>query len=157
MRSLVLHYLFYLCKFFAVGYIFYRLGRKFHAPDPYWHYLIPIWNYIILCRCTRLSKYYAVFYHVLYFVATMILFLGESLNEPALLNIWVCLFIMCIMLEAEIFGRLAQRLNKDFWLYGFSGFVAYFPLILLVLAKEQPVEEIPKQLPPASRGDYRIY
>jgi len=158
MKSLVLHYLFYMSKFLTVGYIFYRLGKKFHAPNPYWHYLIPVWNYMILCRCTNISKYYAIVYHLFYFAATLVMVYGESLNEPALVNIWICLFIMCIMLEAEIFGRMAQRLNKDFWLYGFSGFIAYFPLVILVMSKEQPVREHPgSNKPPTTKGDYPIY
>ncbi|MCX7780650.1 MAG: hypothetical protein N2491_07020 [Negativicutes bacterium] len=157
-KSLVLYYAFYIAKFFSVGYIFYRLGRKFKATNPFWHYLIPVWNYVILCRCTNTSSKYAVAYHVLYFLAVVAQLASEILKEPALINIWLALFVMCIMLEAEIFGQMAVRLKKDFWLYGFSGFAAYFPLIFLIIAKSQPETEVPK--PPSrmpTKGEYPLY
>lgn len=157
-QSLAMYYAFYITKFLAVGYIFYRLGRKFHAPNPFWHYLIPVWNYVILCGCTNTSRKYAVSYHILYFLSVAAQLASEALREPALINIWLSLFMMCIILEAEIFGNLAVRLKKDFWLYGFSGFAAYFPLIFLIISKSQPEGEYPKpSLPTAPKGDYRVY
>lgn len=158
MKSLLLHYAFYFTKLITIGYIFFRLGKKFNAPNPFWHYLVPVWNYVILCRCTQLSTGYAIGYNLLYFSASIVMYIGETLEEPGLVNIWLCLFIMAIMLEAEIFGRMAQRLNKDFWLFGFSGFAAYFPLVFLVLAKEGQQGQPPADLkPPAGKSDYPIY
>lgn len=158
MKSLGMYYLLHVSKFLAVSYIFYRLGKKFHAPNPFWHYLIPVWNYIILCRCTNTSKTYAISYNILYFLAATTQIAGETLNEPALVNIWAALVAMCIIIEAEIFGNIAVKLKKD-WAYGFSGFAAYFPLIFLVLAKTEPVQDlpVPKSLPPADKGDYPVY
>ncbi|SDF21835.1 hypothetical protein [Sporolituus thermophilus] len=157
-KALVWHYAIHLAKLFTVGYIFYRLGKKFHATNPYWHYLIPIWNYVILCRCARISPYYAVGYHAAYFAASVLRLVAEYLKEPALANIWLCLFILCILAEAEIFGNLAERLKKDFWLYGLSGFMAYFPLALLVLSKNEPEEALRAQPPlPDNRSDYHVY
>lgn len=158
MESLGMYYLFHGSKFLAVSYIFYRLGKKFHAPNPFWHYMIPIWNYLILCRCTNTSKYYAIGYNILYFLAAVAQIVGQLQNEPALVNIWAALMAMCIILEAEILGAMAVKLNKD-WVYGFSGFLAYFPLIFLILAKTEPASSTPpiNPLPPANNGDYPVY
>lgn len=156
MKIFVGYYALYLCKMVAISYILYRLGKKFGAQNPCWHYFVPVLNYIILCRCAGVPRYYAIGYHVAYFAGSIVQLFAENLRQPALINIWISLFFICIMLETEIFGRMALRLQKSFW-YGLSGFLAYFPLIFLVLSKRQPVADDYKPSLPPRKSDYQVY
>src|SRR5215470_5887278 len=77
-----------------VGYIIsctvlWRIGKKFQKDD-FLSYCVPIYNSILLCRCAGVSSWHtaALFVPVVGFGAV----------------VW-------------IFGNIARRMGKNFWLY----------------------------------------
>lgn len=118
------------------AYVLYRVGRKFRR-DSYPRYLIPVYNLILLCRCADLPGAYVVLLLAPGTVALAGVLLGILLTGPfagvALLPLLHPLaWLVAAGAHTVLWGRIAQRLGKDFWLWGIL--VAFFWLPLLVLA-----------------------
>lgn len=118
------------------AYVLYRVGRKFGLGG-YPRYLIPVYNLILMCRCAELPGIYVVLLLAPGAVALAGVLLGILLTGPfagvALLPLLHPLaWLVAAGAHTVLWGRIAQRLGKDFWLWGLL--VAFFWLPLLVLA-----------------------
>ena len=118
------------------AYVLYRVGRKFGLGG-YPRYLIPVYNLILMCRCAELPGVYVVLLLAPGAVALAGVLLGILLTGPfagvALLPLLHPLaWLVAVGAHTVLWGRIAQRLGKDFWLWGLL--VAFFWLPLLVLA-----------------------
>ena len=118
------------------AYVLYRVGRKFGLGG-YPRYLIPVYNLILMCRCAELPGIYVVLLLAPGAVALAGMLLGILLAGPfagvTLLPLLHPLaWLVAVGAHTVLWGRIAQRLGKDFWLWGLL--VAFFWLPLLVLA-----------------------
>ena len=118
------------------AYVLYRVGRKFGLGG-YPRYLIPVYNLILMCRCAELPGVYVVLLLAPGAVALAGMLLGILLAGPfAGLSLLPLLhplaWLVAVGAHTVLWGRIAQRLGKDFWLWGLL--VAFFWLPLLVLA-----------------------
>ena len=118
------------------AYVLYREGRKFGLGG-YPRYLIPVYNLILMCRCAELPGVYVVLLLAPGAVALAGMLLGILLAGPfagvTLLPLLHPLaWLVAVGAHTVLWGRIAQRLGKDFWLWGLL--VAFFWLPLLVLA-----------------------
>ena len=118
------------------AYVLYRVGRKFGLGG-YPRYLIPVYNLILMCRCAELPGVYVVLLLAPGAVALAGMLLGILLAGPfagvTLLPLLHPLaWLVAVGAHTVLWGRIAQRLGKDFWLWGLL--VAFFWLPLLVLA-----------------------
>ena len=118
------------------AYVLYRVGRKFGLGG-YPRYLIPVYILILLCRCAELPGVYVVLLLAPGAVALAGMLLGILLAGPfagvTLLPLLHPLaWLVAVGAHTVLWGRIAQRLGKDFWLWGLL--VAFFWLPLLVLA-----------------------
>ena len=118
------------------AYVLYRVGRKFGLGG-YPRFLIPVYNLILMCRCAELPGIYVVLLLAPGAVALAVMLLGILLAGPfagvTLLPLLHPLaWLVAVGAHTVLWGRIAQRLGKDFWLWGLL--VAFFWLPLLVLA-----------------------
>jgi type IV pilus assembly protein PilM len=91
-------------------YSFYRIGKKFEIGS-FWQYCVPLYNMILICRCGGVSGWNVI-----------------GLFIP-LLNIY------CMI---HIWGSVAQRLGKSYWLYGIVTWLAFITVIILAFDNSVP-------------------
>jgi type IV pilus assembly protein PilM len=96
------------CFFFS--YAMYRIGRKFETGS-FLEYCIPVYNMILMCRCGEISPW-NVF----------------GLFVP----------IVNIYFAIHIWGSIAQRLEKNYWLYGIGSFVIYLTVFIMAFDNSRP-------------------
>lgn len=102
------------------AYIFTRIGRKFNIGS-FPQFLVPFYNVILLCDCAKVERWVAVgvvlplFSEWLHFG-----FFGGLLS-------WVA-----FAANVYLWGSLAKRLGKEFWLWGIiTPLLGWLPAIVL--------------------------
>lgn len=103
--------LFGLLMYLAMGYVLYRVGRKFGVGS-FIGYVIPFYNIVLLCRCAGLSGWFVLF-----------LFLP-------IINIFVTFLI---------WGKIAERLGKNMVLWGLLITLLGLPVLILAFDSSRPV------------------
>ena len=88
-------------------------------------YFIPIYGQVLICRCALISPWW---------VAGMCI---------PFVNIAVCVYV---------YGKLGERLGKNFWVYGLGMFVLGIPLLIMAWDDSQPLNIPPA---PMSSGNLR--
>lgn len=94
-------------------YAMYRIGRKFNIGS-FGGYLVPIYNLYLLTQCARIP-------------ATYIFFIFIPL-------------VGSIILSTMIYGKIAERLNKNYWLYGLGSTFLGIPVFILAFDKSHPTD-----------------
>ncbi len=92
-----------------------KIGKKFGVGTT-WQYFIPIYNHVLLCRCAKISGWWVI-----------------GLFVPAI-NLAVMVYI---------YGSVAKKLGKNFWLYGLGGLLFAVTLYIMAWDKSQPISELP--------------
>jgi type IV pilus assembly protein PilM len=87
-----------------LSYIIYRIGRKFGVGS-FLTYCVPVYNVVLLCRCGNISPWNTL-----------------GLAVP----------IVSIYFVIHIWGSIAQRLGKSYWVYGILSLI--FPVTVLIMA-----------------------
>ncbi len=111
----MLFYFMFMIVLYVFGcYVLYRIGKKFNVGT-FGLYLIPIYNIVLLLRCIKANEWYVLGFFIPF---------------------------VNIALTVYLFGNIAQRLGKDFWLYGiltllFGG----IPLLFLAFDSSIPVND----------------
>lgn len=93
----------YSCLYFFESYILFRIGKKFSNSE-YLDYCLPFYGWILLCRCINLPTWYVI---PLFFPFTY--------------------HLVCI----RIIGKIADRLGKNYWIYGLGSAFFVFPILIL--------------------------
>ncbi len=93
----------YIFLYFFESYVLFRLGRKFNSGE-YLDYCLPFYGWILLCRSIKLP----VWYVILFFL---------PFTYP----------IICVI----IFGRIADRLGKNYWVFGLGTAFFVFPIFIM--------------------------
>lgn len=96
------------------SYVLYKIGQKFGIGS-FWHYLIPFYNMILMCRCGGVSAWN---------VLGMLIF---PINIYSTINIW---------------GSIAEKLGKSYWLYGITTLLVGIPVLILAFDSSLPQESV---------------
>lgn len=96
------------------SYVLYKIGQKFGIGS-FWHYLIPFYNMILMCRCGGVSAWN---------VLGMLIF---PINIYSTINIW---------------GSIAEKLGKSYWLYGITTLLVGIPVLILAFDSSLPQERV---------------
>jgi type IV pilus assembly protein PilM len=94
------------------SYIIYRIGRKFGVGS-FLTYCVPVYNVVLLCRCGNISPWNAL-----------------GLAVP----------IVNIYFAIHIWGSIAQRLGKNYWVYGIVSLVLPVTVIIMAFDGSLPSE-----------------
>ncbi len=92
------------------SYIMYRIGKKFGIGS-FWEYLVPFYNMVLLCRCGGVSAWN---------VLGLVIF---PISIYSTINIW---------------GSIAERLGKSYWLYGITILLVGVPILILAFDSSAP-------------------
>lgn len=95
------------------AYCMLRLGRKFGIGN-FWGYMIPFYNMYLIHQCSRLPNNYLLI--------LLIPFVGPM--------IW----------SAIVFGEIAKRLGKDYWIFGLGTALIGIPFFIMALDSSMPQE-----------------
>lgn len=87
-----------------MSFVLYKIGEKFNLGVSFWHYLVPIYNMILMCRCGGVSAWN---------VLGMMIF---PINIYSTVNVW---------------GSIAEKLGKSYWLYGILTLLFGIPVFIL--------------------------
>lgn len=93
-----------------VSYSLYRIGKKFGIGS-FWQYCIPVYNMVLLCRCGGISGWNVV-----------------GLMVP----------IVNIYFMIHIWGSIAERLGKSYWLFGIVTTLAFVTVFILAFDGSVP-------------------
>ncbi len=102
------------------GYVLYRVGSKF-GVGKFWGYLIPFYNVVLLCRCAELTPWFMVF---LFF---------------PIINLFVAVLI---------WGKIAERLDKNMVLWGLMCALLALPVLVLAFDSSMPVKRRKESVAP---------
>jgi len=94
-----------------ISYTLYRVGKKFQIGS-FWEYCIPIYNIYLICKCADVSLWNIVGVFIPF------------------LNIYCCI---------NIWGRIAERLGKSYWLYGITTLFFGVPVFILAFDGSYPI------------------
>jgi type IV pilus assembly protein PilM len=115
----------WLAIYFFYSYSFYRIGKKFGIGS-FWEYCIPVHNMILICRCGGISGW----------------------NVAGLLIPVVNIYFMI-----HIWGSVAEKLGKSYWLYGVVTLLATVTVFILAFDNSLPSGyELPKLNDSAEEG-----
>ena len=139
---LVLFYLLgCLAVFLAITYVLSRIGRKF-GVGTFWSFLIPIYNIFLLCDCAQISRWFSI---GIFFPALVLLItttLGFLLMGPLIFLFNLSIPLVIFATNMYVWGRIAERLGKNFWIWGLC--VPLFcglPILVLAFDDSMSVEE----------------
>jgi hypothetical protein len=161
--SIVL-FLCFLGLYAFICYVIYRIVRKFDPTVSYGENLIPFYNFYLLLKQAVSSP--GVYFFVIVgcgifgFIVDLIS-KGPHILYPDAWLLKIPLNLIDLVLMARIWGLIARKLGKSFWLYAIFSLVPIAnPIIILVLAfgDSQPVPGVvspspgssPPPLPPES-------
>lgn len=97
--------------YLVMSYVLYKIGQKFDLGAPFWHYLVPIYNMVLMCRCGDVSAWN---------VLGMMIF---PISIYSIINVW---------------GSIAERLGKNYWLYGITTLFVGIPVFILAFDSSTP-------------------
>lgn len=145
--------------FYALAcYVNYCIVRKFDPTSSYGENLIPIYNYYLLLKQAVSSP--GVYLLAMLGIELVGYILGRALERPGPDNLLAELIngfasVIVTIMVARVWGLLAEKLGKSFWLYAILSLVPIVNfIIILILAFDgskplQESEPSPPPLPPA--------
>jgi len=98
------------CLYIFGGYVLYLIHRKFDGKASFLVCLAPVYNMVPMCRCAGVSPW-----HVL----------------------GLMLFPVSIYSTVRIWGSIAQKLGKNYWLYGIAMLFFGFPAMVLAFDRSK--------------------
>jgi type IV pilus assembly protein PilM len=101
----------FIAIWFFISYTLYRIGKKFQIGS-FWGYCVPIYNLYLICKCADVSLWNILGFFI------------------PILNIYCCV---------NIWGSIAERLGKSYWLYGITTLLFGIPVLILAFDGSYPV------------------
>lgn len=98
------------------AYVFSRLGDKFHVGS-FLRFLIPVYNIMLLCDCAGISRWITLGVVAPGFVTGVAKAVSTYSAAPTSLVANAVLFV-AFAAQVCIWGSIAKRLGKNFWLWG---------------------------------------
>jgi len=105
----------FMCLYIFGGYVLYLIDKKFSGKSSFLVFLVPVYNMIPMCRCAGVSSW-----HVL----------------------GLMLFPVSIYSTVCIWGGIAQKLGKNYWLYGIAMLFFGFPALVMSFDRSKPDADI---------------
>lgn len=125
----------------AITYVLYRIGRKFQIGT-FWSFLVPIYNLFLLCDCAQISRWFSVGIFFPALVLLLIIPLGIFFMGPLIFLFKLSTPIVVFATNTYLWGRIAERLGKNFWLWGLGvPLLCGLPILVLAFDDSMPVEE----------------
>ncbi len=124
----------------AAGYLFaayvmFRVGEKFRVGR-FRDYLVPVWNLALLCDCGGVTRWTAAGLALPAPLFWIICAAGAPSLEFYAGRALAALFIFCWV---YLWGSVAERLGKSFWLWGAACLVfGGVPVLLLAFDGSMP-------------------
>lgn len=124
----------------AAGYLFaayvmFRVGEKFRVGR-YRDYLVPVWNLALLCDCGGVTRLVAAGLALPAPLFWIICAAGAPSLEFYAGRALAALFIFCWV---YLWGSVAERLGKSFWLWGAACLVfGGVPVLFLAFDSSMP-------------------
>jgi hypothetical protein len=118
------------------AFVFYRLGEKFRVGS-FLGFLIPIYNVMLLCDCAGISRWFTlgiVAPGIVTLAMNVVSFyLFAPVFEPATA-------LVSFAANVYLWGSIAKRLGKNFWLWGIlTPVLMGLPVLVLAFDKSLPV------------------
>lgn len=127
--------IFFFGFYFFAAYVFYRVGAKFRIGS-YIEYCIPVYNVLLLCDCARISRWTAAGLLVPAFCAGVINLFRFGLFIGSVGDLTFVVFFACWV---YLWGSIAKRLGKNFWLWGVAAFLfGGLPVLFLAFDGSMP-------------------
>lgn len=109
------------------AYVLARIGRKFNIGS-FPLFLVPFYNIILLCDCAKVERWVTV--------GIILPFLSNSLHLGSFGRLIV---LIAFASHVYLWGSLAKRLGKDFWLWGIiTPLLGWLPAIVLAFDDSLP-------------------
>jgi len=89
-----------------------KIGAKFGVGTTI-QYFIPIYSQVLICRCAQVSPWWTLGMFLPYVGVAVIVY---------------------------VFGTLATRLGKNFWLHGLGSLILCIPVFVMAFDNSQPVK-----------------
>ena len=125
----------------AITYVLYRIGRKFQIGT-FWGFLVPVYNLFLLCDCAQISRWFSVGIFFPALVLLLIIPLGIFFMGPLIFLFKLSTPIVVFATNTYLWGRIAERLGKNFWLWGLGvPLLCGLPILVLAFDDSMPVEE----------------
>ena len=125
----------------AITYVLYRIGRKFQIGT-FWSFLVPVYNLFLLCDCAQISRWFSVGIFFPALVLLLIIPLGIFFMGPLIFLFKLSTPIVVFATNTYLWGRIAERLGKNFWLWGLGvPLLCFLPILVLAFDDSMPVEE----------------
>ena len=120
------------------AFVFYRLGEKFRVGS-FLGFLIPIYNVMLLCDCAKLTRWLTVGLLFPGFVASVMNVASLHMLEPYVKTAGLLIGFAANVL---LWGSIAKRLGKNFWLWGIiTTVLCGLPVLILAFDSSLPVPE----------------
>lgn len=105
-----------------------RVGRKFGVGS-FPHFLVPVYNLVLLCDCARIGRWVAA-----------VIILPVALHLLGVSYVGKIVFILTFVANVYLWGKIAERLGKNFWLWGIlTPLLWFFPVLVLAFDSSFPV------------------
>ena len=125
----------------AITYVLYRIGRKFQIGT-FWSFLVPVYNLFLLCDCAQISRWFSVGIFFPALVLLLIIPLGIFFMGPLIFLFKLSTPIVVFATNTYLWGRIAERRGKNFWLWGLGvPLLCGLPILVLAFDDSMPVEE----------------
>ena len=117
------------------AYVMYRIGDKFRIGS-YLEFLIPVYNVMLLCDCAGITRWVTAGIGAPAVVASLLNFFSFGFFGGNMGYLVSAVFFFCWI---YLWGSIAQRLGKNFWLWGvLSFFFGGLPLLILAFDGSLP-------------------
>lgn len=116
-------FIIFLVLYFLGSYVNWQLGKKFGIGS-FAKFLIPVYGTMLLCDCAKVTRWLTVFFVLPLFVGGLGSFAG------------ICLIISYMFL----YGRIAQRLGRNPWIWGIIS-VLFLGIPIMVMALDSSMPE----------------
>jgi hypothetical protein len=107
-----------------VAYALFRIGRKFRVGS-FGAYCVPVYNLLLICRCAGLPGWVALGSY-----AAALRWLAPTMTP--------LLFAVTAGFSIYLWGTVAQRLGKDFWVWGVASGILGLPIVALAFDSSTP-------------------
>lgn len=120
------------------AYVFSRLGEKFRIGS-FFQFLIPFYNVVLLCDCAKISRWFTVA-----IVAPGIVTAAMNIVS---FYVFAELFssgaaMVAFAANVYLWGRIAERLGKNFWLWGIiTPIFLGLPVLIMAFDGSMPFRE----------------
>ncbi|MEG1641652.1 MAG: hypothetical protein RR272_00920 [Synergistaceae bacterium] len=126
--TMVIFIAFIVC--FVSAFIFSRIGAKFKIGS-FIEFLIPIYNVMLLCDCAKVTRWLTL----CILAPGVVVFAVNAISLFSIIpfRIDLCSNVIALVACAYLWGRIAKRLGKNFYLWGI-GTVVFMGIPTLIMA-----------------------